>query len=441
MYEQDRENQTPNKVRKFKKTNKMKILKTKNGCNYLWFKKTLSFLAKGFTVTMLLVLSLGCKKANETSQSDQEAASVKTSSSKTSADETWYMAILPDTQYYTDPGGSHNGTMQMFTNQIDWILDNRTSLNIQYVAHLGDITDEGDRSGYDFQWTNANNQISRLHDANMPYGLAVGNHDQWCNGDPGSGATNNGYGTRFGKDRFEGTAPYYSTPQPRKAWYGANYTTVGSNNNDNHYDLFTVFGQKYLVMYIEYNEQGSLTNSDYPPDCPNSSSVSPYSSTIESNVTAWANTIIQANSDRKVIIVSHSVLSPHKLLPDDGTNAIHNSKHRTISGQAPDNSYGNFTTQGQKLYDLIAKPNQNVFMMLGGHITGEGYRVETQNGHVVKAFVSDYQGRSYGGNGYMRILKFNKTTGTIEIRSIQPLPGTNGEELDADSKFTVSMYN
>ncbi|TCC87319.1 hypothetical protein EZ428_21715 [Pedobacter frigiditerrae] len=390
-----------------------------------WQKKQLTF-SKGLSLSLLMFLSLGCEKTAEMAAEESlfKVAAVS-STQAVAADETFYMAVIPDTQYYTDAGSGHNGTMQMFINQIDWIVDNKTALNIQYVAHLGDITNWGDRKNtdgtwYRDEWSKANTQITRLETANIPYGLAVGNHDQYCNGDAGSGATNDGYGSYFGKDRYYGI----------KSWYGNAYGS--SNNNDNHYDRITVFGQKYLIMYIEYNQEGNQTQSDYP-GCP---AVPVYSPTIEASVTAWANTVIQANTDHKVIIVSHSVLNPHKT----GVT-LHDNQHRDLVGAGPDNLPGTFTKQGQKIYDLIAKPNTNVFMMLGGHVTGEGYRVENQNGHVVKAFVSDYQGRPNGGNGYMRILKFNKTASTIEIRTIQPLPGANGEELDADSKFTVNMYN
>jgi hypothetical protein len=402
----------------------MKTL-TLNGLTHVWPGAIFS-VSKKLSLALLLSVSIACKKApEETLQAKLHNKSAVNGAQSLAADETFYLAVIPDTQYYTDAASGHNGTMQMFINQIDWIVDNKTALNIQYVAHLGDITNWGDRknadgSWYRDEWSKANTQITRLETANIPYGLAVGNHDQYCNGDAGSGATNDGYGAYFGKDRYYGVKP----------WYGNAYGS--SNNNDNHYDLFTVFGQKYLVMFIEYNQEGNQTQSDYP-GCP---SVPVYSPTIEAGVTVWANTVIQANTDRKVIIVSHSVLNPHKT----GVTA-HDNQHRSLVGVGPDNLPGTFTKQGQKIYDLIAKPNPNVFLMLGGHVTGEGYRVENQNGHVVKAFVSDYQDRPNGGNGYMRILKFNKTAGTIDIRTIQPLPGANGEELDADSKFTVSMYN
>ncbi len=429
----------------------MKNLNTQSGSDSICYQKKPRFRQLGLSmrtfsvvVAMLfLICFTNCEKSIDLVQ--EKTVGTGKSKASTSADQTFHIALIPDTQYYTEL--SHGGTMTMFSRQIDFLLANRTNLNIQYVAHLGDITDDGDRPGYDVQWVRANQQFTRLHDTNFPYGLAVGNHDQWCPGDPGSGATASGYGKRFGRDRFMGTAPYYSTPQPKKPWYGTNYTTVGSNNNDNHYDFFTVFGQKYMVLFIEYNEPGSNTTVNYPPDCPNSSTVSPYSSSIEASVSNWANLAIQANSDAKVIIVSHSIMKPHTLPSDNGgPNDVHNNKHKIPVGQGPDNLPGKFTNQGQRIYDMIAKNNPNVFMMFGGHITGEGYRVDNHNGHIVKSFVSDYQfreknGVQYGGDGWMRLLKFNLTQGTVSIRTIQPLPGSNNEEMDADSKFTVSMYN
>ncbi len=405
-----------------------------------WQKSQAHLLIKGLALVLFLS-STGCKKNAENSiEADlQEALSAAKPAPQTLAvDETFYLAVIPDTQYYTDPGGSNGGSMTNFTNQIDWILANRSALNIQYVAHLGDVTDNGDRPGHFYEWENADSEIKRLHNANMPYGLAVGNHDQWCNGDPGSGATNNGYGYYYSEGRFTG-----------KSWYGDNYTATGSDNNDNHWDKFTVFGQKYLVLYIEYNEPGSLTNSVPSPvdGCPTANTISTYSSTIESNVMAWAHNVIQANLDSKVIIVSHSILKPN-----GGTSGTHGAR----AGLATDNPTNTAYTDQGAILGAFAQNHPTVFMMLSGHKTGEGYRKDVYGTHTVKTFLSDYQGREQanssgvdistnttkkGGDGFMRIMKFNKTAGTIEIRTIQPLPGANVEEIDKDSKFTVGMYN
>ncbi|SFG81207.1 metallophosphoesterase [Pedobacter insulae] len=405
--------------------------------NMFWYGSHTHLSRKGLFV-MLLLIAFSCKKNSQgliKTDSESNLLAATAANETTAVDETFYIAVIPDTQYYTDPGGSHNGTMNMFTNQIDWILANRASLNIQYVAHVGDITDNGDKPGHFYEWQNADSQIKRLHNADLPYGLAVGNHDQWCNGDPGSGATNNGYGYYYSKTRFTG-----------KTWYGGNFTTVGSDNNDNHWDKFTVFGQKYVVIYIEFNEPNNGFMPNGSGGCIEIAGQSPYSSTIESNVFAWADNVIQANLDAKVIIVSHSIVAP-----SGGINGTHGAK----AGLATDNPQAPYTAQGN-IISAFAQAHPTVFMMLSGHRTGEGYRRDVYSGHVVKTFLADYQGREVadvngvdvpnntatkGGDGFMRIMKFNKTAGTIEVRTIQPLPGPNVEETDKDSKFTVSMYN
>lgn len=84
--------------------------------------------------------------------------------------------------------------------------------------------------------------------------------------------------------------------------------------------------------------------------------------------------------------------------------------------------------------------------MLCGHISGEGYRRDVykfnngQDSTVIKSFLSDYQSRPNGGNGYMRLMRFNLTKNTLSVKTFAPRPGTNILEEDADSKFTVKLF-
>ncbi len=51
------------------------------------------------------------------------------------------IAVLPDSQYYC--ASARRGLPAMFDAQADWIVTNRLAWNIAYVAHLGDIVDDG----------------------------------------------------------------------------------------------------------------------------------------------------------------------------------------------------------------------------------------------------------------------------------------------------------
>ncbi|MGE9313885.1 metallophosphoesterase [Niabella sp. CJ426] len=319
-------------------------------------------------------------------------------------DEYASIAVLPDTQYYT--ALRHGGTMSMFQNQVDWLVKNYQKEKIAYVIHLGDITDHN----APVEWERAASAMYRLDATKVPYGLAVGNHDQTPNGTPSAGSDTTQYTRYFGKTHF-GSRP----------WYGG---ALGNNNNsDTHFDLFTANGDKYLVMYFAFNQP------DYKG----------YNEAYEKQMLNWADSVLTAQADRKAILVCHSMLGRPK---------------GTTSGDKPgagDNSLqSNFTKQGKGIYEM-AKNHSNVFLMLGGHIAGEGYRKDTYNGNTIKTYLSDYQSRQgepyegakdrNGGNGTMRLMRLNKTKQTLSIVTF--IPQANGsviKETDGDSQFTDALY-
>src|SRR5262247_956148 len=91
---------------------------------------------------------------------------------------------LPDTQYYTKNG------LGIFSAQTQWIVNNKNLMNIVYVAHSGDCVDDGDAMKL------IENPATTGLINGLPYGIAVGNHDQTPNGDP-TGSTQF-YNTFFG---------------------------------------------------------------------------------------------------------------------------------------------------------------------------------------------------------------------------------------------------
>ncbi|MFS2185025.1 metallophosphoesterase [Mucilaginibacter sp. Mucisp84] len=294
------------------------------------------------------------------------------------------IAVIPDSQYYLAQA-QLGGTFDMFKAQIDWIRKNQGKENIAYVAHMGDITEHGDnpvtaRS----EWYVAKTALYGLENpVSIPYGLAVGNHDQFPSQHPVTGTTN-GYNQYFGVKHFEG-----------RSYYGGHY----SNNNDSHYDLFTAGGIDFIVLFLEFD----AFNED------------------QAGLYGWANQILSKYASRKAIVVSHSILHFN---PVAGSN----------TPQAP------FNAQGKAIYESL-KNNPNLFMMLCGHVgdNGEGYRTEVFNGHTIKAFLNDYQSRPNGGNGLMRLYKFSVKRNELSVKTFSPYAKTS--ETDADSQFTVSLFD
>lgn len=356
------------------------------------------FAGKWMITICLLLISFGCKTRLYTAALSYGAEP---------GEEYFSVAVLPDTQYYT--ATRHGGTMEMFEQQIQWIRDNRKSQKIAYVIHLGDISDHGEAQPQ--EWVNAKNALYKLEKDNIPYGLSVGNHDESPNSKPANGDPNTSYTRYFGKSHFKG-----------KSWYGG---AMGNNNNsDNHFDLFSANGGSYIALYFAYND-------------PQKKEL--YNPVYEKEVMHWADSILTVYAGRKAILVTHGLLKRPKgsnsnVKPGEGNNSV-------PSG---------FTAQGKVIYNM-ARLHDNVFLMLGGHISGEGFRRDTYKDHVIKSYLTDYQSRQNppysgekdrnGGNGTMRLMKFNTTRQTLSVVTFAPR--ANGgliKEEDGDSQFTEPLF-
>ncbi|MGK9127093.1 metallophosphoesterase [Olivibacter sp. SA151] len=327
------------------------------------------FLRLSFLIALLLPFSTQAQKGNTSPK----------------AKNTFSIAVIPDTQYNTEE--SQGGTNKLFETQIEWILANREAENIVYVAHLGDITDKGDSKPE--QWANAAKAMYPLEKPlpelpnGLPYGLAVGNHDQYPSQFAVSGTTKY-YNQYFGIDHFKG-----------RNYYGGYF----GKDNDSHYDLISAGGIDLIIIYLEFDafdEQQEAMND-------------------------WAVNLLKQYKDRKAIIVSHYIL---------GYNPVAGSN---VAGQA------SFGKQGQRLYDCV-KNQSNVFLMLCGHVgdNGEGYRQDTYAGHTIKTMLSDYQSRPMGGNGLMRLLTFDLEKDQLRVRTLSPYHQL--EEKDEDSFFTLPLF-
>ncbi len=270
------------------------------------------------------------------------------------------MVALPDTQFYT--AERFGGLKEMYFAQTEWIISNRVSRNIPYVAHLGDISDSGDIKGGSAnttEWRNATNAMYRLENSTrtllqfgIPYGMAVGNHDEEPIGD--ATGTTTLFNQYFGVPHFNG-----------RSYYAGHYGT----NNDNHFDFFSAGGLDFVVLYFKFD-----TNADPA-------------------VLAWGNEVLQTNAGRRAIVVTHN---------------FGNTQTPVV-----------FSPQGAAIYNAL-KTNANLFMMLAGHVTGQGSRVDTFNGNTVRTFVSDYQGWTNGGDGFMRLIQFSPKNNQVVFQTYSP---------------------
>lgn len=281
------------------------------------------------------------------------------------------MVVLPDAQMYTGQLGG--GKKEMFIAQTEWAITNRLARNIPYVTQLGDISNNGDNPSYFFQWQNATNAMYRLENptrTQLQFGMPYGVAVGNHEMTPNGNAA---VGTTSNYNRFFGVSHFAG-----RNYYAGHYGT----NNNNHYDFFSASGMDFVVLYFEYN-----TN---PP----------------AQLLAWGNDILRTNANRRGIVVTHNM----------GNTATPVS----------------WSAQARAIYAAL-KNNTNLFMMLGGHVTGQGRRDDVFQGRTIRTFVQDYQGWKLGGNGFMRLFEFSPSNNVVVAQTYSPI--TDEYLTDEDSEF------
>jgi hypothetical protein len=290
---------------------------------------------------------------------------------------------MPDTQFYSESFPT------TYESQTMWVRDNRIARNIVMSVGLGDCVNVADVQQ---QWTNANAANSILENPGttglidgIPYGIAVGNHDQAPNGTARSGADENIttqlYNQTFPKSRFQG-----------RAYFGGQFSLPGfADSMDNHYELFSASGMDFIVFHLEWDDG----NCSWPAN----GSVPTGTLTTCQNVMVWMrDLLVNTYPDRRVIIASHFV----------GTPSSGGSGTMTLSNQG-------------QAYLNLAKALPNVFMILGGHLDQTNFREDLANdGHKIFTITTDYQTRPNGGNGWLRIMTFDPVADTIHIETYSP---------------------
>ncbi|MCB9333943.1 MAG: DNRLRE domain-containing protein, partial [Lewinellaceae bacterium] len=290
---------------------------------------------------------------------------------------------LPDTQYYVEEPQVHGGTPAMFNSQTAWVVNNEVAENIVYVGQLGDCVEHGDYPSNptfgELEWDRAKTAMYALEPPEIPYGVCAGNHDQSPIGDPNGTTTR--FNEAFGFNHFMG-----------RPYYGGHY---GIDNNDNHFQIFSASGIDFMVISFEYDQSSNFNAANGPLD--------------------WAEDLVADSSHRKVIVMSHHVLSDN----------------------------GNFSTQGQYIYNRL-KAYPNFIMMVGGHDPGgdgEARRSDVNQigmtNYTVHTILSDYQARTNGGNGLMRIFRFEPATNNVAVKTYSPF--TNTYEQDGSSEFNLTV--
>lgn len=181
----------------------------------------------------------------------------------------------------------------------------------------------------------------------------------------------------FGK--YAGADRYKDNP-----WYGGEM-----DNNRNHYDLFSFGGHDFIFLYIGFGLE----------DTP--------------ETVAWANEVLRKHADRIAVVGMHAYLE----------------------------SNGTLSNMAQNVFDQVIAPNKNVQLVLSGHYHAAKRVVKTVThpdgtSRQVIEMLADYQGGPNGGNGYLRLLKFDPAAGTLDVDTYSPYLDDYNFFDDATEDFT-----
>jgi hypothetical protein len=268
----------------------------------------------------------------------------------------------------------NGGTNEYFKAQTNWIVSHQDSLNVAHICHLGDCSQNADI--YEDEWRRADTAMKTIENPITT---------QLPDGISYTMNVGNHDQLPFGDPN--GTTQYYNQYFGVNRFNGRSYW--GGNhgaNADNNFQFFSASGYDFIVISLEYDQLNTDTT-----------------------VLSWADSLLQAHPNRKGIIVSHYLL----------------------------NFNASFSPQGSTVYNAL-KTNPNLFLMLCGHVSDEAYRGNVFNGDTVYSILADYQNRSNGGSGWMRLMQFSPEFNTITVKTYSPSLGQY--ENDADSYFVLPHY-
>jgi hypothetical protein len=317
----------------------------------------------------------------------------------------WVLASMGDTQVLVQTATGR----QVFSDNTQWLADNKASLNLAFVTQLGDVVENGkygrttvppsSTDNVD-EWNGADAAMSNL-DGVVGWGTAIGNHEfDWV--DVISGTTPSGaWLTPTPASGFEGWKARFGPATTNRYAAMPEFGGVATNDVDTYFK-YTAAGREYLHLHLQV---------DIPDD------------TI-----TWAQSIIDANPGLPTLISTHVF---------EGT-AHGPPNNPYLSG--PDRNSAN------DVWNELIKDNSQIFMVLSGH-TGQQQRQTRTNtaGEPVFTIVQDYAGsdRNASPSGYLRTYEFDEENDIIHVTTYSPthdtfLTGTAHQfdlPLDFDARF------
>jgi hypothetical protein len=293
-------------------------------------------------------------------------------------DDAFTVVALPDTQFYTE------SFPEIFDAQARWIAANRDVERIALVLHEGDIVNADDH----VQWSRAAAAMHVL-DGVVPYALARGNHD-----------------LARGLSRLGGLMDSYfpSSGFLKYPWFRETFE-VG--RMDNSFLMVEAAGQAFVVLALEYGARDA--------------------------VLAWADDILTRHAAVPALVVTHAYLYSDNTRYDylRAPQQLYNPHEMTLEGGVND---------GEEMWQKLISRHPNVLVVVSGHVTegGVGRLTSTRaDGTRCHQILADYQSYERGGDGFLRLLRFEPSARRLVVRTYSPT--RNLFKTDPDNDFVLEL--
>jgi hypothetical protein len=292
---------------------------------------------------------------------------------------------MPDTQFYAC---SYD---EIFEAQTRFIADNVDTIGLGIVVHTGDIVDTNDQA----QWDVASRALHVL-DGRVPYLLAPGNHDI-------DGARNSLI------DRYFAPADLDNAGCAQLGFKDAGRV-------ENSFAVVELRSERWLFVGLEFAPRDAVID--------------------------WANDVLREHQELRAVLFTHAYLYADEQRYDRAIQPLQ-PYHPDIYGVTPSEGIGD----GQDIFEAVVEPNENVRLVLSGHVVPDGTARATRrraSGSVVHEVLANYQScdfcpceRVEGGGGYLRILELSESGDSVHVSTYSPHLGH--ALTDAENDFVLPL--
>ena len=300
------------------------------------------------------------------------------------------VVVLPDTQMYTT---DKFYDLDLFSVQTEWIVANEEALNIKFVLHEGDLVHRVPPTPDNLEeWARAEYSMSLL-DGFVPYAIAPGNHD----------------GLGRSRDAVELNDYFPVSKYEDLPTFGGVFE---EGRIENTYHYFSAGGVDWLVLALEFGPRDLVLD--------------------------WANEVVANHPYRQVMVVTHAYLYSENTLHGSATY------HRWNPHGYPVADDPGGVNDGVEIWEKLVRKHENIMFVFSGHILfdGAGLRVSAgDHGNLVYQMLANYQMKSLGGSGFLRIVRFDPSENIVDIETYSPYLDEYNTDPQHQFGFELDIFN